>query len=34
MLELRDYQNTIVCALREELKTNNKVLVYAPTGAG
>lgn len=34
MLKLRNYQNKIVSSLREELKINNKVLVYAPTGAG
>lgn len=33
-MELRDYQVDIVNSLRNELKTYNKVLVYAPTGAG
>jgi len=34
MIELRDYQTDIVNSLRTELKQYNKVLVYAPTGAG
>jgi superfamily II DNA or RNA helicase len=34
MINLYDYQNNIICALRTELKSHNKILVYAPTGAG
>lgn len=33
-INLYEYQEKIVSSLRNELKTNKKVLVSAPTGAG
>ena len=33
-MKLRNYQEAIVNSLRRKLRNNNKVIVYAPTGAG
>lgn len=33
-MELRPYQENIINSLRDKLKSNKRVLVYAPTGAG
>ena len=33
-MQLRDYQIEIINSLRRKLRNNNRILVYAPTGAG
>ncbi len=33
-MQLRKYQNETICALRQAMKQNKKIILCLPTGAG